>query len=623
MPGLTVVHVTHEAVEHMGGIGTVLQGLMTSTAYRRAVRRSILVGPLPHASQPVQRPLERLGSAGTACLYSGPDGYDPEGYGAVLQPIEWAFGSSIVLGRRKFHEPGATHDESRSAEADILLIDVSNPDRKRLAEVKFLLWDKFRVDSARFEHSWDYEEYCRLAGPAYHALSALADREGEAGPPAVVIAHEFMGLATALRCSLNRGRFRTVFHAHECSTARRVCEALPGHDTAFYPALRAARAKGQYLEEVFGPQGDFARHALVSMAHRLDLSLAVGPETKEELHFLSKEMASEPVRLAYNGLPAPKVTAAEKERSRELVMQWLQNVTGTRPDYLITHVTRPVISKGLWRDQRVLAHLEPLLKQERTSAAYVLLTCGAPIRTQEQARQMAASYGWPLHHRPGYPDLEGPEGEIWSAMLRLGPGGGEGGAASADGLNGNRERGAGAPVVWNILVNQFGFSRERLGDAAPANMSVDDLRRAADAELGLSVYEPFGIAMLEPLHAGAVCAVSSVCGCCGLVQRALKELAIREGDCPLVLVGDFTGGAGRAGSGSVSPHALAQLTSAARERVEEAECRRLASELFRRLPRGAEGRRGALELGQRIAPRLSWDAVVESDFLPGLESIVR
>ena len=41
----TLAHVTHEAVEQIGGIGTVLEGLMTSPVYQAQVRRSILVGP--------------------------------------------------------------------------------------------------------------------------------------------------------------------------------------------------------------------------------------------------------------------------------------------------------------------------------------------------------------------------------------------------------------------------------------------------------------------------------------------------------------------------------------------------------------------------------------------------
>src|SRR6185295_3796902 len=76
------------------------------------------------------------------------------------------------------------------------------------------------------------------------------------------------------------------------------------------------------------------------------------------------------------------------------------------------------------------------------------------------------------------------------------------------------------PAIKSVLVNQFGFSKERLDADAPAELTTADLRRAADVELGMSTYEPFGIAQLEPLHAGAICVTSTVCGCMGLVRRA-------------------------------------------------------------------------------------------------------
>src|SRR5688572_25017090 len=41
----TVVHVTHEAIQKIGGIGAVLQGLLTSPLYLEQIHRNILVGP--------------------------------------------------------------------------------------------------------------------------------------------------------------------------------------------------------------------------------------------------------------------------------------------------------------------------------------------------------------------------------------------------------------------------------------------------------------------------------------------------------------------------------------------------------------------------------------------------
>ncbi len=69
-----------------------------------------------------------------------------------------------------------------------------------------------------------------------------------------------------------------------------------------------------------------------------------------------------------------------------------------------------------------------------------------------------------------------------------------------------------------MLINQFGFSRDRCGDSMPADMAFDDLRRGTDLEFGQSIYEPFGIAQVEPLSTGALCVVSDVCGCLGFAS---------------------------------------------------------------------------------------------------------
>ena len=46
MQPMIVVHVTHEAVEKIGGIGAVISGLATADAYGERVSRTILLGPV-------------------------------------------------------------------------------------------------------------------------------------------------------------------------------------------------------------------------------------------------------------------------------------------------------------------------------------------------------------------------------------------------------------------------------------------------------------------------------------------------------------------------------------------------------------------------------------------------
>ncbi|HQL53417.1 MAG TPA: hypothetical protein PLQ87_01815, partial [Phycisphaerae bacterium] len=53
------IHVSHEAVHKVGGIGTVLEGLINSRPYRDGVGRTVLVCPLYYPDNP-----ERLGPGG-------------------------------------------------------------------------------------------------------------------------------------------------------------------------------------------------------------------------------------------------------------------------------------------------------------------------------------------------------------------------------------------------------------------------------------------------------------------------------------------------------------------------------------------------------------------------------
>ena len=74
-----------------------------------------------------------------------------------------------------------------------------------------------------------------------------------------------------------------------------------------------------------------------------------------------------------------------------------------------------------------------------------------------------------------------------------------------------------------ILVNQWGWSPNLCGQRMPAEMTIADLRRGADLEFGLSVYEPFGISQLESLSFGALCVLSNICGCAAFCRTAAGD----------------------------------------------------------------------------------------------------
>lgn len=579
---LTLAHVTHEAVEQLGGIGTVLEGLMISKVYQKHVKRSILVGPT--ATHLTVNPEHRLGEHGEV-LYSSIDRIDRVGLSGKFRPVEWAFNVAIVYGTRTYDNPG----EGRQGEAEVLLIDVFGVNRDRLNTFKHRLWETFGLDSSKHEHCWDYEEYVRLAEPAFYALQALLNGDNL---PCVLFAHEFMGIPTALAAILEgQKQFRTVFHAHECSTARRIVEDHPGHDTMFYNVLVRAKREGLYLEDVFGSMDHFFRHALVSRAHLCDGVIAVGDWTREELQFLNDRF-TKPIDLVYNGLPAMTVTMEEKMRSRGMLADYAQSLVGYRPDVLMTHVTRPVISKGLWRDLTVCHELDRLLSEKQMTGVLFILTTGGGVRRPQDVVAMEQGYDWPRHHRKGYPDLVGPEVEI---------------SRDVDLFNKDHR------AVQVVLVNQFGWSPERVGKRVPAGMNMADLRRATDVEFGMATYEPFGISPLEPLGSGALCVISNVCGCKGFVDHVTHGHGTHS-----VIVATFTSLEGFDGS----IEEIKAMTSQERDELERIEAARVAGEIMHRLPIDEERRHRLLTSGQGLVNRMGWDQVIEESLLPMLRRVV-
>ncbi len=420
---------------------------MTSAVYQKHVGRSILVGPT--SMQMSVDPEARLGEHGEV-LYSSIDNIDRAGLAGKFRPVEWAFNVTIVYGKRRyFSEAGG----GGTGEAEVLLIDVFRANPDRLNVFKLRLWETFGLDSSKYEKSWDYEEYVRLAEPAYYALLALLTPEEL---PCILFSHEFMGMPAALQAILDGEKhFRTVFHAHECATARRIVEDHPGHDTMFYNVLDQAREAGLYVDEVFGSMDGFFRHALVSRAYLCDGLIAVGDRTADEFKFLNQHFDDQPIDLVYNGVPAMKVDIKSKVASRRMLLDYSKQLLGHTPDVLLTHVTRPVISKGLWRDLMVCHWLDGLLSEKGKTAVLYILTTGGGARRPQDIAAMEKNYGWPRYHRKGFPDLVGPEEGIWH---------------DAELFN------AGHRAVQVVLVNQFGWSRARIGSAFAAGHG---LRRSA------------------------------------------------------------------------------------------------------------------------------------------------
>jgi len=574
----TVVHVTHEAVQKVGGIGAVLQGFFTAKAYNDAVPRSLLIGS---GDRGVQDLLAKTGKV----LYSSHTGTDEGGFAARFRPIQERFGVGILYGTRTFRDK-ATGIESHP---EVVLIDVSSPNLDRLGEFKRLLFERFGIRSDLY-HTWEYEEYVRLAAPGLAVLEALdAAKDG----PAVILAHEFMGMPLALAAiAAETDHYRTIFYAHEVATMRRIVEGHAGHDTMFYNVLREAMAKGKFVEDVFGIQAPFFKHALVSASRFCDAVLCVGDYVQSEMKFLAADFAARRLRLAYNGVPAYEVSMADLEQSKSRLQKYTENLLEFRPDFVFSHVTRMALSKGMWRDLKVLWHLEKKFRQTGQTGVYFLLSSelGAP-RKGHEVLDMEGRYSWPIGHREGYPDLSGGEAAFYVHMQKFN---------------------ACARQIRVVLVNQFGWSTAACGTKMPTDMDFLDIRKGTDIEFGQSIYEPFGIAQLEPLSFGGMCVITNICGCAGFVDKVTDGRGT-----PNVLVADYT----RLPKGYDHIQNVLSVGGRERDAAEELEADRVADEILKRLPADAKAREAFVKAGYNLARQMSWDVVVRDYLLPAFREI--
>lgn len=584
-----VVHATHEAGLKIGGIGAVLDGLLSAPSYLEAVQRTVLVGPM-HADDPVH--MDRINNprSGITIRYSSLHGIFnnvPESIRAALQQVEQAFSIAILYGTRRFG----------NAEHEIILVDATSPNMQQINTFKYFLWEHYGLDSARYSWNPEYNLYIAIANPLFAALRAIGAGRGLAPSEKFIIAHEWLGMPVVYAAQLSDpGQWRTVFYAHETATARRIVEEHSGHDTRFYNALRKAREWNLDLESVFGNQDDLFKHPIVKSAARCDSLFAVGDLVVDELRFLGGPLAHAHIDLVYNGIPNGDTTILAKLESKRRLQVYCEKLLGYVPDYVFTHVTRLVLSKALWRDLRVMDHLDSILRdQGKRAVLFVLSTATPGGRRPEWVHAWEDQYGWPVGHRGDNGDLIGLEATFFF-----------------EGVEPFNRRAQQSQIVF---VNQFGWNRESVGKRMPAEMEFLDLRQGSDLEFGQSIYEPFGIAQVEPLNYGALCCVSNVCGCVGFAERAAGGLE----NLPNMVVADYVSLPPDYWLGS--PYDALGIDRGVRDWLENQNSIAAARAIAERLPTTRADMERLLARGQEIANQMSWDVVARDYLLPGLHRL--
>jgi hypothetical protein len=578
-----VVHATDEAGIKVGGPGAVLDGILSSGAYLLGVQRTILVGPM-NTRDDVE--MERLVNPRNKLdvVYSSYHGLDKleQPLSAALGKIEAGFRVQILYGWREF---GGTRHE-------VILVDATRVIPEKLNFFKRRVYDRFNLQSDLYESDPDYSRYINAAEPSYLALKTLIGR-GHSGER-FMIAHNYIGLPLLYSAMLHDpGLYHTVFYAHEVATVRSIVENSHGHDTMFYNTLSQARAQGLFLRDVFGDQSDNFRHAMLKTAIECDNILAVGDSIVDELRFLSPVLAQTHIDLVYNGLLPAEITLEDKLAAKARLGQYAVNLGlfPKPPNYVFTHVTRFLPSKAMWRDVRVLEQLDSLLAAKRKRAVlFVLATALSRGRRVRDVYKWEKEYNWPVVHRSDNGDLRDAEVEFYKLVEAF-----------------NAE----ARATRIVLVNQFGWNRERCGERMPEDMTDNDIRWGSDLEFGQSTYEPFGISQIEPLSYGALIVVSSVCGCLGFIRQVSKAQLPDS-----LIVADYVT---LQKEMFVGDHRSTQvLGQTERDVIELMQAQYVAQEIADRLPTTKRARQKLLRNGYRLGQQMSWDVVVQHYLLPAL-----
>jgi hypothetical protein len=204
---------------------------------------------------------------------------------------------------------------------------------------------------------------------------------------------------------------------------------------------------------------------------------------------------------------------------------------------------------------------------------------------------MEKNYKWPVAHREGWPDLSGGEAAFYAGV---------------------QEWNARSRSCKIIYINQFGFDQKTCGSRIPDGTDFLDIRKGSDVEFGQSIYEPFGIAQVEPISFGGICVYTELCGCAGFVRKAAGNKPTRN-----AIEVDYT--QLPESMQKLTVNELLKMDKAARDAIEETVSAQIAQELCKRLPRSKEDFEKLVETGGELGANMSWEVVARDFVLPGFE----
>jgi hypothetical protein len=244
----------------------------------------------------------------------------------------------------------------------------------------------------------------------------------------------------------------------------------------------------------------------------------------------------------------------------------------------------------LWRDLRVLEHIENDFRNQGKTAVFFLLSTEVSQRRSPDIYNMESEYNWPVAHREGWPDLSGGEAGFYTAI---------------------QEFNAQSRNIKIVFINQFGFEQRHCGRRMPEDMEFMDIRKGSDVEFGQSIYEPFGIAQFEPLTFGGICVATNFCGCTGFLKDIADVEKIRN-----VIIADYTN---LETQNYADIEDLLQIDRMVRNQIEARVSEKVAKEVISRLPQNESEIESMIETGFELAKNMSWDMAVRNYLLVSLQ----
>ncbi|GAI64598.1 unnamed protein product, partial [marine sediment metagenome] len=106
-----------------------------------------------------------------------------------------------------------------------------------------------------------------------------------------------------------------------------------------YNIIEQAHKNKLYADEIFGDQNSYFKHPLVEASKYCDNIYVVGDYVADELRFLAPEFDAAEIKVVYGGIPAYRISVADKLRSKKKLQLYCENLLDYKPDFVFTHVT--------------------------------------------------------------------------------------------------------------------------------------------------------------------------------------------------------------------------------------------------------------------------------------------